>query len=159
MGQKNIKKQSEEEILAEIDKEEKEQAEREEKVEIKNPPKAAKASLRRAKKTRSGKYKESFAKVDRKKLYDFEEALKLVKETSYAKFDATIEAHFHLAKKEKTKHSMDSENNIHLVLGKVSESDKKLTENFQTIIATLPLNRVDSIVLSATMGPGIKVRI
>lgn len=42
------------------------------------------------------KYLEAFAKVDRTKLYDAKEAVSLVKETSYAKFDATVEAHLRL---------------------------------------------------------------
>jgi large subunit ribosomal protein L1 len=42
------------------------------------------------------KYLEAFAKVDRTKLYDPKEAVSLVKETSYVKFDATVEAHLRL---------------------------------------------------------------
>jgi len=40
---------------------------------------------------RGKKYKEALEKIDRAKLYTKEEAVKLVKETSNAKFDATIE--------------------------------------------------------------------
>ena len=40
--------------------------------------------------------KVSYAKVDFKKFYSIEEAIKLVKETSTVKFDATIEAAFNL---------------------------------------------------------------
>ena len=45
---------------------------------------------------RSRKYQEAFAKVDREKLYSPREALQLVKETSYANFDETVEIHFRL---------------------------------------------------------------
>jgi len=42
------------------------------------------------------KYREAAAKVDRNKLYTPEEAIALVKETSIAKFDATVEIHMRL---------------------------------------------------------------
>jgi large subunit ribosomal protein L1 len=42
------------------------------------------------------KYNEAAKKVDHDKLYAPREALQLVKETSYAKFNATVEAHFRL---------------------------------------------------------------
>lgn len=46
---------------------------------------------------RHGKnYKEAFEKVDRTKTYSPEEALRLVKEASYAKFDETVEVHLRL---------------------------------------------------------------
>lgn len=42
------------------------------------------------------KYNEAAKKVDHDKIYAPGEALQLVKETSYAKFNATVEAHFRL---------------------------------------------------------------
>ncbi|NOK62958.1 MAG: 50S ribosomal protein L1 [Chloroflexi bacterium AL-W] len=42
------------------------------------------------------KYEEAFAKIDRSRLYTPEEAITLVKETSFTKFDATIEVHMRL---------------------------------------------------------------
>ncbi len=42
------------------------------------------------------KYLAALAKVDRSRLYAPAEAIALVKETSYAKFDATVEAHLRL---------------------------------------------------------------
>lgn len=45
---------------------------------------------------RGKKYREAAAKVDRNRLYSPEEAIRLVKETSYANFDATVEAHMRL---------------------------------------------------------------
>ena len=45
---------------------------------------------------RGRKYREAQEKVDNTKLYAPLEALKLVKETSYAKFDATVDTHFRL---------------------------------------------------------------
>lgn len=42
------------------------------------------------------KYREALAKIDREKLYSLDEALKLVKETSFTKFDASVEIHVKL---------------------------------------------------------------
>jgi large subunit ribosomal protein L1 len=42
------------------------------------------------------KYQEAAAKVDRDKLYSRAEAVDLIKETAYTKFDPTVEAHFRL---------------------------------------------------------------
>ena len=42
------------------------------------------------------KYLAALAKVDLKKFYEPREAVKLVKETSYAKFDATVEVHMRM---------------------------------------------------------------
>jgi len=42
------------------------------------------------------KYNEAVSKVDTDKLYDPKEALALVKETSYAKFDASVEVHMRM---------------------------------------------------------------
>ena len=45
---------------------------------------------------RGKKYKESIKLVDKAKLYDTDEAMKLVTETAKAKFDETVEAHIKL---------------------------------------------------------------
>jgi large subunit ribosomal protein L1 len=41
-------------------------------------------------------YLEAAKKVDRSRLYDPQEAVKLIKETAYAKFDSTVEVHLRL---------------------------------------------------------------
>jgi len=45
---------------------------------------------------RGKKYLEAAKKIDRQRLYSPEEAIELVKETSYANFDATVELHMRL---------------------------------------------------------------
>jgi len=42
------------------------------------------------------KYLEAFAKVDQERLYTPEEAIELVKETAFVKFDSTVEVHLRL---------------------------------------------------------------
>ncbi len=42
------------------------------------------------------KYQEALARVDRERFYSPQEALELLKETSYASFDETVEIHFRL---------------------------------------------------------------
>ena len=45
---------------------------------------------------RGKKYKDSVKLIDKSKLYDADEAMKLVTQTSKAKFDETVEAHIKL---------------------------------------------------------------
>lgn len=45
---------------------------------------------------RSKRYQREKEKIDSKKVYSFDEALKLIKENSKLKFNAAIEVHFHL---------------------------------------------------------------
>lgn len=45
---------------------------------------------------RGKKYLEALKKVDRTKLYSPQEAIRLVKETSYANFDASVDVHIRL---------------------------------------------------------------
>jgi large subunit ribosomal protein L1 len=45
---------------------------------------------------RGKKYREAFESIDREQLYPPREALELVKETSYANFDATVDVHMRL---------------------------------------------------------------
>ena len=47
----------------------------------------------------SRKHAEALAKVDRSRFYSPDEAIVLAKETSYVKFDATVEAHVRLDRK------------------------------------------------------------
>lgn len=52
----------------------------------------------RSRAERRGKlFRESLAKVDQKKSYNLDEAIKLAQQTSPVKFDATVEAHINLA--------------------------------------------------------------
>ncbi len=52
-----------------------------------------KSSKKKTVKVRSKKYQEAKGKIDRNKEHKIADAIKLVKETSYSKFDGTMEAH------------------------------------------------------------------
>ncbi|MEK7143113.1 MAG: hypothetical protein AAB785_02795 [Patescibacteria group bacterium] len=47
---------------------------------------------------------------------------------------------------------------IHQVIGKVSDEQKKLEENYRALVSNLPAEKNFSITVCSTMGPGIKVR-
>lgn len=80
-------------VTAEPVKEEKKEEVKEEK-EIKEKPKAV-----RPPKVRGKKYKAAKTKIDRTKAYPLTEAIKLLKETSYSKFDGKAEVHLRVTKK------------------------------------------------------------
>lgn len=50
----------------------------------------------------------------------------------------------------------DKDNNVHMPIGKISFGAEKIAQNFQAILDHLP-KRIDSIHLSTTMGPSIRV--
>ena len=62
-------------------------------------------------------------------------------------------------KKGKVEYKADKQGIIHLTLGKINWDDNKLKENFQTLLNQLTGQKLNSVVLCATMGPGIKVNL
>ena len=48
---------------------------------------------------------------------------------------------------------------LHLVIGKLDQTDKKLMANLEAVINVLGKNNIKKLVLAATMGPGIKATI
>ena len=57
-----------------------------------------------------------------------------------------------------TEYKTDAGGNIHQIIGKISGKTGDLAENFKTLLAVLPLDKVQSIHLCATMGPAVKVK-
>ena len=48
---------------------------------------------------------------------------------------------------------------VHLVLGKLDQPDKELVANIEALIKILGANQIKKLVLKATMGPGVKVKL
>jgi len=223
-------------------------AKKEKAVEEKKVAKTAKGITNpTVKATRSGNYNKTLASVDRLKFYTIDEAIKLAKETSYVKFDASIDLQVKilplkksdkvavrgtvklpsgatktkkivvaseemllelekgkmnfdmllatpemmpkLAKYAKTlgpkglmpspksgtvtsdpsetlkelqtgliEYKSDAHGIVHCSVGKKSWSDEKIKDNIETMLRVLPLKQMQSITLSTTMGPGVKVK-
>jgi large subunit ribosomal protein L1 len=48
---------------------------------------------------------------------------------------------------------------IHMIVGKVSFDEKKLTDNISAVIKAIGANKISKITIAATMGPGVKLAI
>lgn len=94
-----------------------------------------------APKVRGKKYLQSKAKIDKSKTYPLPEALKLVKETSYSKFDGTIELHFVVRKV-----GIGAQVDLPYSTGKV----KKVEIATESTIKKLSSGKIDFDVLVAT---------
>lgn len=57
-----------------------------------------------------------------------------------------------------TEYRSDAQGNVHQVLGKLTDKAENLIENYKALIALLPVEKIVSISVCATMGPGIKVQ-
>lgn len=96
---------------------------------------------KRGPRTRGKQHVASVAKVDKTKLYPLEEAIKLVKETSYSKFDGTIELHA-VTKKDSVSaqvtlpHSAGKQKKVVLADDSVIAELKEDKINFDIILAT-----------------------
>jgi large subunit ribosomal protein L1 len=89
---------------------------------------------------RGKKYKENYVKFDRTKHYPVSDAIRLVKETSYSKFDGTVE--LHLVTK--------SEVNKQVELPYSSGKTKKIEVASDTTIAKIKAGKIDFDILLAT---------
>lgn len=57
----------------------------------------------------------------------------------------------------KVEYRADKTNIVHIALGKVSFGDERIRKNYDAVIAVMPARRIDSIFLTTSMGPSIKV--
>ena len=92
-------------------------------------------------KIRGKKYQEAKAKVDRNKLYPLADAIKLVKETSYSKFDGAVELHLNVKK---------AGLSAKLVLPHSGGKEKKVEVASDTTIEKLKAGKIDFDILLAT---------
>lgn len=92
-------------------------------------------------KIRSKKYQEAKAKTDREKFYKISDAVKLVKETSYSKFDGTMELHL-VVKKTGTSaqvtlpHAAGREKRVEIASDDTVEKLKAGKIDFDILVAT-----------------------
>lgn len=97
--------------------------------------------LRKGPKKRSKKYSESKSKVNTTKLYKIAEAVKLLKDISYTKFDSTVEIHLVVKKDNLT---------ANLTLPHSTGKTKKIELASSDTIKKLQIGKVDFDVLLAT---------
>jgi large subunit ribosomal protein L1 len=102
--------------------------------------KKTKTSKKR-KRVRSKKYKEVKSKINPTKLYSLGEAIKIIKETSYSKFDGTIELHL-VVKKEGT--------SVQISLPHTAGKEKKIEVADDKTIEKLEAGKIDFDILLAT---------
>lgn len=108
-------------------------------------------------KVRGKKWTEARAKVSVDKKYKIKEAVKLVKEASYSKFDGSVELHMVVKKKGtsvrvKLPHSTGKSKKVVLVDKKTIEELKKGKVNFDILLAT-PETMKDIVPFAKILGP------
>jgi hypothetical protein len=89
---------------------------------------------------RGGKYKSARAKIDKKKTYEIEDAVELVQQMDYAKFDATVEMHINVTKKDinkrvKLPHSTGVEKKVEIADADTIKKLKKGNIDFDILLA------------------------
>ena len=57
----------------------------------------------------------------------------------------------------KVEYRADKTNIVHLPIGKISFGSEKVAQNFNALIGALPVKRIESIYLTTSMGPSVKV--
>ncbi len=122
-------------VTAEPVKEEKKEEKEEEKREEEKPKKA------RPPKKRGKKYKAAKAKIDPTKNYSPPEAIKLLKETAYSKFNGKAEIHLRVSKK-----GLQTEAELPYFQAK----DKKIVVADDKVLEQIEKNKIDFDVLLAT---------
>lgn len=113
----------------------------EEKTELQSDKAVEKKESKVVEKIRGKKYVEAKNKIDREKLYTVSEAIKLVKEGSYSKFDGTMELHMVVKKAGIT---------ANLTLPHSAGRDKKVEIADDATIEKLRNGKIDFDILVAT---------
>lgn len=96
---------------------------------------------RREPKVRGKKYKSARTKIDKNKTYPIANAIKLVKNTSFSKFDGTVELHINVKTKGltanvKLPHSAGKKKKVEVASDKTLEKLKKGKVDFDVLLAT-----------------------
>ncbi len=96
---------------------------------------------KRVERVRGKKYKEAKGKIDREKLYKLSDAIKLVKDASFSKFDGTMELHLVVKKAGTTAqvtlpHSAGREKKVEIATDETVEKLKAGKIDFDILVAT-----------------------
>lgn len=121
------------------------------------------------KKTRSKKYLETKAKIDKTKLYSPKNAIKLAQSLDNSKLKSAIEIHISFNQKPemltlgKTKIIPDKDLTIHYKLGLAKDNITKIEKSVNQLLEKVATQKtkkdsIKSITICTTMGPGIKVK-
>lgn len=100
-----------------------------------------KAEEEKAEKVRSKKYQEAKLKIGAGKTYPLKEAIKLVKETSYSKFDGTFEMHLVVKK---------TGGSVHVALPYSGGKEKRIEMANEKTVEKLTEGKIDFDILLAT---------
>ena len=110
---------------------------------VREPSETAKTTATKAQgpKLRGKKYKSAIGKVDQSKLYSLTDGIKLVKESSYSKFDGSVELHLTVKKvglsaRVELPHSAGKAKKIEIADDKTIEKLKSGKIDFDTLLAT-----------------------
>jgi large subunit ribosomal protein L1 len=57
----------------------------------------------------------------------------------------------------KVEYKMDKFNIVHLSIGRVSFGAEKIAQNYNALIGALPLKKIETIYLTTSMGPSVRV--
>jgi large subunit ribosomal protein L1 len=115
------------------------------------------SAKKRQPRVRGKQYKSKRSKVDKTKLYSAKDAIKLVKETSYSKFDGTVELHI-VVKKKGLNINVDMPNDtgktktIEIANEKTIEKLKKGKVDYDVLLAT-PDMMPKLVPFAKTLGP------
>ncbi|MGD8744548.1 MAG: hypothetical protein PVJ52_03075 [Candidatus Woesebacteria bacterium] len=116
-----------------------------------------KKAKKKKSKARGKKYKKAQAKVDKNKQYPIKEAIKLVKETSYSKFDGSVEFHLTVKKQNlstnvELPHSTGKKKKIEVADENTIKKLKKGEIDFDVLLAT-PKWMPKLVPFAKTLGP------
>ncbi len=110
------------------------------------PTVAETVARRKAPKIRGKKHKTASTKVDRNKTYSLAKAIKLIKQTSYSKFDGTMELHISIKPAGKKKSAFSKSVTLPHSAGKA----KKIEIASEATVKKLKAGKIDFDVLLAT---------
>jgi len=128
----------------------------------KKKPKVAGKKKARPKRVRSQRYQTLRKLIKLDKIYPLLEAIELLKKSSNAKFNETVELHLVAFETGKLSKDIKTEKKFplaHIKIGKVKETKKKLEEKIQAIFKIIGPNKIKKAVLTSTMSPGIKIEL